>query len=216
MAIHPRIMIVSSLCTFHDEDKQRITLSILDRADSEEFRRRFPDGETRENVADIQAYTMPREIYTLGDSNASFGHKRSHELPGTKYHLGDIIAEREAFDFGYVEPHIDTVALRIVDESLKGGSREERVARLRAQGLISEQQTAVYVGGNIEIISNEREPSFLHGPRFVEQNNKSHPITLMVYEPRDGARSIGVAFLVPEQNTIYEFMTSLPVEEKGV
>jgi hypothetical protein len=218
----PRIMIVESLCTNEKEGTQNLRLCLLGREHTQEFYDTFskvkhdksPEDWTL--IGEIQEYARTHEIGYVDPHhpNSSLTHRRVVTVNDVQYRLGDIVTEQEAFDFGYVEPYIDTVATKIVEASLLPGmTREKFTPFLREQGLIPGDQTAVYRGDTIDVVANERARDFECSTKPIEQNNRSHPINILVFRPgKDNVLPIGVAFLVPKENTIYEFMTSCMVE----
>lgn len=175
-------------------------------------------------VEEIISYARMHGIEHIGERGSGFPHRRHHDIAGTRYHSGDVVTEKEAYDFGYVEPHINTVAGLIVQAYYYSHSQDHLVEILRGhvdillgQRLISEEQTAVFNTtdfgyGQIDVVSNERLWEFKHGT-VREMNCASHPITLFVFPPgKDGVWPVGVSFYVPEKNTVYEFMTHVRVD----
>ena len=211
-AFTPRIMIVDSLSTFLSEGTQNLGLSLLDRTASTDFYKQFNEGSPAQ-VAKVLEYAREHAIACLGRSGASFNHRRNHQVKGTGYHLGDIVTEQAAYDFGYVEPHIDTVAGRIAEAGYQVKSQDEFVATLRGLELINNDQTVICKSGQIDVISNERLMDFSYGPKVRGPNCASHPVTLYVFPvKKDGVMPVGVGYFVPEKNCIFEFMTYVPIK----
>ena len=215
MTLTPRLLIVDSVSIFSDENKETLGLTLLDPDASAEFYKIFPDG-TERNVAKVISYAKEHAVASFGKPGSSLEHIRLHKIDGTDYHLGDVITEKCAYDFGYVEPHINTVAGGIAQiyASCPGRTNDEFTALLREEGLIDEGQAASYKLGQIDVFSNERSREFTHyGPKVIEKNCASHPITLFVDRLGDsGVISAGVGFFVPQDNCIFEFMTYAPVK----
>lgn len=112
-AITPRIMVVSSVRTNsagspQQENVQEISLLLLGRHASAGFQKHFPVvGE--DNFKDVIEYACIHSLSHLGRRGSSFPHRRYHSVKGDRYRVGHTISEKEAFSFGYHEPHIDTV-----------------------------------------------------------------------------------------------------------
>ena len=215
MTLTSRVLVVDWASTFCNENKQTLGLILLDRDASAEFYKIFPDINEK-NLAEVMSYAEEHAITSFGTPGSSLEHKRVHKVDGTDYHHGNIITEKCAYDFGYFEPHIDTVAGGIAQiyASCPGRTNDEFTALLREEGLIDEGQAASYKLGQIDVFSNERSREFTHyGPKVIEKNCASHPITLFVDRLGDDeVISAGVGFFVPEENGIFEFMTYAPVE----
>lgn len=215
MTLTPRLLIVDSTGIFSDENSQILGLTLLDRDASAEFYEIFPDG-TERNVAEVISYAEEHAVASFGNPGSSLKHTRAHKVDGTDYHPGDVITEKCAYDLGYFEPYIDTVAGGIAQiyASCPGRTNEEFTALLIEEGLIDESQAASYKHGQIDVFSKERSKEFMnYRPKVIEKNCASHPITLFVDRLGDDeVISASVGFFVPQDNCVFEFMTYAPVE----
>ena len=207
-------MIVDSVSTNPQEGNQNLGLTLIDRVASSDFARRFPQGTP---VAEVLDYAREHSIDWLSAPYSSFAHKRNLLVNGTNHHLGDVITEQKAFDLGYVEPHIDTVAGRIVDTVVNLPVRDnQRITQaLRETELITPDYSAILLPGRLHVFDNTEAQRLGRNPIHDDANhtmhNKSHPIDLMIFSPKDGVRPVGVlGFYVPQKNTVFEFMTYVP------
>ena len=218
MVLTPRLLVVDSVSTIFDEKMQNVGLTLLSREASAEFYEQFPDG-IESNVAEVLSYAKENASNLIGNSEI-FDNGGLHNVKGT-YSIGDIITEKEAYDIGHVIPHIDTVVGQIVqtylNSSVKGSI--DFATGLINEKLIDESQSANYnvlknTITQIDVFSNDISKEFMCGPKKIsDQLSVSHPIILEVYRPlNDGLMPVGIKWLVPEMNTVYDFMTYVPAE----
>ncbi len=219
MTIVPRLLIVDSVSTNVQEKNQLLGLTLLDKDASAKFPKLFPnyspqnrnDTELRKVLRYAEGHSLDR----IGESAASFSHRKHHHVDGEQYHLGYIVTEKEAFGFGYVEPHIDTAVMQIVDTLYGPRLNDRRVTEvLRAVKLIDPEQVVVRHNG-MHIFRNEEvarryryDYDIIHVPI-----NADHPIWINTFEPdKDQKIATGVSWYVQKSNTIYEFMAYVPIE----
>lgn len=216
--ITPRLMVVEGVTSVgtlgaynHIDTNQNLSLILLNRSQSSEIENAFLKGQER-NLGKILSYAKRNEIQSLDGALTKIDHKKAHQVQGEKYSLGDVITEKEAFDFGYVEPHIETLCVRIGKLAQeKGASQDsdELTPALRQQGLIAEQYLALLSGGILEIVHSSRGKEF-RLQRVNEKNRADHPITLKFYTEDNGAVRAACSFYHGNTRTIYEFMTTIP------
>ena len=216
--IVPRLLVVDSVSTNVQENTQNLGLDLLDRTASAEF----PEIVLEKNLTKIIEYARQHAQTWLDENNpyASFRHKPNLQVPGNSYHLGNVLTEQQAFDLGYVEPRIDTLACRIVDTavtrkvSAHPSGDKELTRALRDADLITADYSALTTPARLHVFANHLVDTFSHRD-YSEANHygigKGHPIDLMLFPPERGILNIGVmGFCIQPQNRNFEFMTSIP------
>jgi hypothetical protein len=219
MAIPPRLMIVDSVCTFPEEKKQTIGLALLNRADSDYFYNRFPNG-AKNDLGEVLEYARKNSVEWIAAPNIGFRHKAHHEVQGVEYHLGDTVTEAAAVIFGYVEPCADTYACRVAKtvHDLRKEDNEAISRELRKKALIEDDYSAAVSAKRIHILSNVRMEQLRHIDASCGLDcyplGRDHPLDIMRFPPnQDGIMPVGVlGFYLPQINRIYEFMTQVEME----
>ncbi|MEK6963402.1 MAG: hypothetical protein AABX70_03175 [Nanoarchaeota archaeon] len=106
--ISPRILVVQSVVILPEEGKRFLDLALLTREASKEFPHFFPPEAPRD-PSKVMDYAGRHFTPYLMPCSSSLSHPTRHADPERKYSLGSVLTEREAFELGDVEPHIDTI-----------------------------------------------------------------------------------------------------------
>ncbi len=210
MTLTPRLVVVES-ASIRAED-QSLQLVTLSREASAEFYQRFPKGEQR-NLGEMMSFVRENALTYLGKPSSSHPARRIVELEGTKYHMGDVLTEKEAFDLGYHEPHIETQCGRIGQLVHCYRERGGLEHPLREEGLINEDQAIVRKSGELHVVQRDQAEHYRRN-RVKGINDSERPITLLIFDPEDGTIPVGCAVYVESVNGIYEFMTRVPLVEE--
>jgi hypothetical protein len=221
MIVIPRLLVVNTAVIRPTENKQSVDLVVINREASADFYKRFPDGNDRD-LSEVMSYVRKNTLTQLGRPGVSHSARRRLELEGENFHLGDVLTEQEAFELGYHEPHIDTQCARI-GQLEHGWRRDWSKGRdyledtLRSEGFITEDQTIVSGNGGLHVLNEEQADLLARGHyRIQGLNNAERPISIQLFDPKDGEIPVGCAVFVEAANAIYEFMTYPPVMEEKI
>jgi hypothetical protein len=210
MTLNPRLLVVEAAVIRPEEHRQYITLVTLSRKASARFYEIFPKGIDRDK-GQVMDYAREHALIHLGEPGVSFSARRRIDLEGDRYHLGDILTEKKAFDLGYPEPHLDTQCGRIGQLAHCYRMKDGLEDALRSEGLIDEDQAIVFKKG-LHVVRRDQADRYRWG-EIEGQNNAERPITLDICKPKNGEIPVGCGAFAKSTNTVYDFMTYPPVME---
>ncbi len=208
----PRLLIVDGATHDVAAGKTTVNLVLMNRAASAEFRQRFPE------VTDITAalqFAHDNALASMGNGAGDYPHTKTHHFPGTNFQLGRVLTEKQAFDLGYVDPHMDTVCrqiARVAEYLCKHGKRSELTETLREAGLIGQKYFATMhhdLTGTwehtLDVLDHESDHENI--PKLVCE---SHPIQLYLFGRKGDGFFVGGAYHVPGTSISNGFCTSVP------
>ena len=135
----PRRLIVCGLKTVMATEKTTVDLVLMSRAASAEFEKRFPK---RPLASAAFEFARDNALAFIGGTETSRPHIKTHYFPGTNFQLGHVLTEKQVFDLGYVDPHMDTVCAqiaRVAEYLIRHGKSSELAGTLREAGLIDQK-----------------------------------------------------------------------------
>lgn len=218
----PRLLMVESAVT-DGQGKRSVDLALLSRDASAEFRTLFPDGPGG-RMGDALGFAWANSTEYIGRPLVSLRHRKRHNFEGKPLPLGHVLSEKEAFDLGYPEPHIDTVCGRLA-RMAAGIPRQDMFERelnrqLRESGLIGNGHFASTRGSgdgrlSLDVFVSEEDErrTFAWGTRMAGTPNRQHYASLLIFEvDLQGFLPVGCAYHSERTNTTYEFMTYVPMD----
>jgi hypothetical protein len=226
MTLTPRMMIVGWVSTNVQEGGQNLGLTLLNREASAKFYEQFPP-QSSADVAKILDYARKNSIDWIGKPESSFRHKTNYQTILTNYHLGDVVTEQAAFNFGYYEPRMDTIVGQMVQKTLKTTNdlaslktRESYIAQIltekfREESFIGSDYSVMLTPGRVHVFANDVMQKLEHSHHSIFDRHsigRSHPIDLVLWTAdENNSMPVGASFYVPQNNGVYEFMTYVPL-----
>ncbi len=228
----PRLLLVDN--AYSDQSgKRSVDLLLMSRAGSAGFAERFPGTD-----ASYEARRFAHTVAFIGNGTDGFEQRRRHFFSDARLQLGQVLTEKEVFDLGYVEPHIDTVCgqiVRIVQRLISHDASRGLTEALRETGLIGQKHFAVLTPApSQEQILNDFHPQsfadfpptwentldiFDHEPRpsLSEPTGvcMSHLANLRLFALMDGELPVRIDYFEPKTATYCRFMTTAPPLEEA-
>jgi len=199
----PRLMVVDTL--EYSRSKQTLGLTLFSRSASAEFDKLVPD---RKDLVAVLRHAREHNSPGMARVETNLDHIRHHEVRGRLYHLGDVLTEQAAYDFGYVQPHLETVAARIVETALPRYSDGTLTDMLREKSLISSEHTAISKDGRIHVITKRMARHGVTADLNTDRVDGSHPIHIAIGGEQGEEIPITVlGFYDPNMKRTYGFMT---------
>ena len=221
-----RFLIVDSKFTEYDEGRQSVDLILASREESVKLAKRLGARASSGTVSeDIRAQIRSRSPAYLGCPNSSILHRSHHVFPGMGFQWasGSVLTEKQAFDFGYVEPYLHTVCGRIAQFAEFFASRsvhyqdDALTQTLREAGIIERDHFAVFGNGARGEMSHlPYDPVFMERAARPKQvgllsDGRLHLAQLIFFErTNDGQFIAGSNCYIPNTRSICTFMVEVP------
>jgi hypothetical protein len=209
----PRLLIVDGANTDVESGKRTVNLVLMNRAASAEFKRRFPKVT---NITTALQFAHGNSLAFMGKGAGDRPHTKTHYFPGTNFPIGHVLTEKQAYDLGYTDPHMDTVCAqiaRVAEYLCRHGKSSELAQALKEAGLIDQRY---FVTLTPDVTWEHTLDVLKHDPSHAEIPGvvcRSHPIRLYIFRREENSFSVGGAYHVPGTKIANEFCIAVPALE---
>lgn len=228
MFITPRLMVIDTIVTDLNKKIKHVDVHLLDRKTSADIKKRFPKYVPgNKETTTILDYARENSQEFIGKPGISLPHQRRHSIVLRKaadYRIGEILTEKEAYEeLGYPEPYIDTLCANM------GTFVNHNITSLDTKFVTTEFFKAKYITNSQKVFVDNFYPGrgfpfrldVVEKAHVVELHqgiikgvSEKRPVSLIIYNLEDKHLPIGCSYFVPENNTVYEFMTYPPLKNE--